>query len=315
MKLIQRHAMLWIVTLCLLLVMPALALAQAAAEGRTLLYPANAGELSEELQDIVNKIIDPSTPKVWMNEMAPGKYFARLTEKRFIFSSDGTKSDKAVLGVKPFVFITVPQTFYGRQLFEGYSSLGYGVESVLANHRKHQTLMVFRYPDEVQLSPVLNGKIPDKNFRSYIYVPVWPNVFPLFTRLARQSVVATGGFHPYDVVFSNQRERMFVLSFPKAGRDRIRIATYTELEAAGGADFVYRNLLDSKMSMNNHFLGTGKTKNTVLGGEGVLEFIGPNMRVFTPYSNDKHNIAALPEVAVIDMGAIVTYLHTFGKGQ
>ncbi len=76
-----------------------------------------------------------------------------------------------------------------------------------------------------------------------------------------------------------------------------------------------RPFLDAKMSMNNHFLGTGKTKNTVLGGEGVLEFIGPNMRVFTPDRDDRHNISALPEVTVIDMGAIVTYVQTYAGGQ
>lgn len=311
MKLTQRHAKMWIITLCLILLGPALTLAQ----GRTLLYPANAAELSAELQDMVNKIIDPSTKKVWLDGMAPGKYFARLTEKRFVVSSDGTRNDGAVLGSKPFVFITVPQTFYGRELFEAYSSLGYGVENVLANSRKQQVLMVFRYPDEIQLTPVQNGQIPAENFRSHIYVPVWPNVFPLFTRLSRDAVIASGGFHPYDVVFSNQREKMFVLGFPREGRRRIIHSSYTELEAEGGADFVYRGLLDAKMSMNNHFLGTGKTKNTVLGGEGVLEFIGPNMRLFTPYSDDRHNIPALAEVAVIDMGAIVTYVHTFDGGQ
>lgn len=88
-----------------------------------------------------------------------------------------------------------------------------------------------------------------------------------------------------------------------------------ELEAEGGADFVYRGLLNTKMSMNDHFLGTGETKNTVLGGEGVLEFIGPNMRVFTPYRDDRHQIPALAEVAVIDMGAIVTYIQTYPGGQ
>ncbi|WP_089934109.1 hypothetical protein [Candidatus Entotheonella palauensis] len=311
MKLTQRGTILWIIALCLILLGPALALAQ----GRTLLYPANADELSAELREIVDKIIDPSTKKVWLDDMAPGKYFARLTEKRFIISSDGTRNDGAVLGSKPFVFITVPQTFYVRQLFEAYSSLGYGVENVLANSRKQQALMVFRYPDEIQLSPVKNGQIPDENFRSHIYVPVWPNVFPLFTRLSRDAVIASGGFHPYDVIFANQREKMFAISFPRAGRRRIANASYTELEAVGGADFVYRGFLDAKMSMNDHFLGTGQTKNTVLGGEGVLEFIGPNLRVFTPYSDDRHNIPALAEVAVIDMGAIVTYVQTFNGGQ
>lgn len=233
MKLIQRYALLSIITLCLILVVPTLAL----AEGRTLLYPANADELSEELRGMADKIIDPNTKKVWLDDMQPGKYFARLTEKRFIIASDGARNDGAVLGVRPYVFITVPQTFYGRQLFEGYSSLGYGVENVLANSRKQQALMVFRYPDDIQLSPVRNGKIPAENFRSYIYVPVWPNVFPLFTKLSRNAVIATGGFHPYDVVFANQRDRMFALSFPKAGRERIKIASYTELEAAGGARF------------------------------------------------------------------------------
>lgn len=69
------------------------------------------------------------------------------------------------------------------------------------------------------------------------------------------------------------------------------------------------------MSMNSHFLGTGKTQNTVLGGEGVLEFIGPNMPVFTAYRDGKRAIPALAEVAVIDMGAIVTYVQTYAGGQ
>ncbi|PON10201.1 hypothetical protein C2W62_51340, partial [Candidatus Entotheonella serta] len=167
---IRLNNMLCIITLCLMLLVPI----QVLAEGRTLLYPDNAEELSKELQGIVRKIVDPSTKKVWLSDMKPGKYFARLTEKRFVMSSNGARNDGAVLGVKPFVFITVPQTFYGRGLFEGYSSLGYGVENVLANSHKQQALIVFRYPDEIQLNPVKNGNIPADNFRSHIYVPVWP---------------------------------------------------------------------------------------------------------------------------------------------
>jgi hypothetical protein len=311
MKLVQRRVILWIVTLCLSLLIPILA----AAEGRTLLYPASAEELSQELRDIVDKIRDPNTPWVSLQDMAPGKYFARLTEKRFVFSANGSKNDSAVLGSKPYVFITVPQTFYGRSLFEGYSSLGYGVENVLANSDKPQALMVFRYPDAIRLSPVEDGNIPAENARLYVYKPLWPNVFPLFTQLASEAVIASGGFDPYDVVFEKESQRMFAMSFPQAGQQRIAMASYTELEATGGADFVYRGFLDTKMSMNSHFLGTGKTKNTVLGGEGVLEFIGPNMPVFTAYHDGKHTIPALAEVAVIDMGAIVTYVQTYAGGQ
>ncbi len=60
MKMIRLNNILCIITLCLMLLVPI----QVLAEGRTLLYPDNAEELSKELQGIVRKIVDPSTKKV-----------------------------------------------------------------------------------------------------------------------------------------------------------------------------------------------------------------------------------------------------------
>ncbi len=92
---------------------------------------------------------------------------------------------------------------------------------------------------------------------------------------------------------------MFVLGFPERGKERIKKASYTELKAIGGADWVYRSLLESKLSVFEHFRGNGRTHNEVLDPEGVqpeaglIEFVGPNRK-----------LKDLPEVAIIHLGRL-----------
>jgi hypothetical protein len=68
------------------------------------------------------------------------------------------------------------------------------------------------------------------------------------------------------------------------------------LRAAGGPDWQYRSLLETKLGLNSHFRGVGITENTLSPADsrkGLPEFVGPTMR-----------LRELEEYAVIDLGRL-----------
>jgi hypothetical protein len=83
------------------------------------------------------------------------------------------------------------------------------------------------------------------------------------------------------------------------GKQRVKRTSYYELKAIGSSDWVYRKPLESKLSVFEHFLGTGRTQNEVLDPDGldpvagVVVFIGPN-----------RPIRDLAEVAIIHLGQL-----------
>jgi len=99
--------------------------------------------------------------------------------------------------------------------------------------------------------------------------------------------------------FQSETEKQFVLSFPEAGKARIRTTDYAVLRETGGADWVYRELLEDKLSLFEHFRGNGRTLNELkdpLGKRpetGLREFVGPNQ-----------TLAELVEIAVVSLGAL-----------
>jgi hypothetical protein len=141
-------------------------------------------------------------------------------------------------------------------------------------------------------------------------------MFVLFERLAENATIdpqKRGEFTPERTFFRSGAEKMFVLGFPERGKERIKKASkaspgpgYAELKAIGGADWVYRSLLESKLSVFEHFRGNGRTHNEVLDPEGLdpeaglIEFVGPNRK-----------IKDLPEVAIIHLGRLAIE-DTFG---
>jgi hypothetical protein len=161
--------------------------------------------------------------------------------------------------------------------------------------------IVFRYADEVIPSGVSDGRLPTE-FEKYIYTPTWDNMLVLFERLAEGSIIEPDKreeFAPRRIFFRSPSERNFVLSFPTEGKQRIKRSSYYELKAVGGSDWEYRKLLESKLSVFEHFLGNGRTHDEVLDpdgrdpGAGLVEFVGPN-----------RPISDLAEVAIIHLGQL-----------
>ena len=249
---------------------------------------------SDELIQIARQIQEPTTPSVPPNQLKSSRFFLRVTEKRFILAG-GAINKSAVLGGKPFTFLTVPQAAFGKSLLEVFAAIGYADDELIAQRGKEMVAIVARYSDEIKPSPVLDGTLPAVGWKDFIYVPTWKNAFVLFGRLADEAEINRDpGFQPFELTFGDQQQKSFVLGFSRAGKKRIATTPFDVLKQRGGDDWKYRSLLAKKLGMNSHFLGTGKTENAVFPKRGgVLEFIGPNRRVVD-----------LKEAAVIDLGAL-----------
>jgi hypothetical protein len=257
--------------------------AVAQEQKRTLLYPES---VAGKLQEVTAKMLNDQT------EMTPclrlGRqtdYFVRIAPRRFVIGGDKKLLDGAMLGGKPFVFVTTAESVYGLSLFDIYVGIGYEAEDILRTPPEEMVMIVFQYPKEIAASNVTNGLLPD-DWDKKVYVPTWENMFSLFHRLS-----AVPGQ-------MSQAERDFVLNFPAEAKQRITKTAYAELKAAGGADWRYRNLLEQKLSVFEHFRGNGRTQNEVRDPDGIeaglIESVGPNWKV-----------KELPEVAVISLGNLV----------
>lgn len=251
---------------------------------RTLLYPES---VSGKLQEVAARILNPAgemTPCLRLERKTD--YFVRIAPRRFVMAGEKSLKDGAMLGGKPFVFVTTAESVYGLSLLDLYVSIGYEAEDILRTPPDEEMVMiVFQYPKEIAASNVTNGLLPD-DWDKKVYVPTWENMFSLFHRLA-----AVPGK-------MSQAERDFVLNFPAEAKQRVAKTAYAELKAAGGADWKYRSLLEQKLSVFEHFRGNGRTQNEVRDPDGVeaglIESVGPNL-----------GVGELPEVAVIGLGRLV----------
>ena len=100
----------------------------------------------------------------------------------------------------------------------------------------------------------------------HVYIPTWENVFALFEQLAQQATIAPeqqGEYAPERLFFRSQARQHFVLGFPDTGKERIKSAGYVAVKATGGADWEYRELLEKKLSIFEHFRGNGRTLNEI----------------------------------------------------
>jgi hypothetical protein len=195
--------------------------------------------------------------------------------------------------------VTIPECVDGRSLLEIYEDIGYEAENIIRWQRNEDIItVVLHYPEEIAVSAVRDGRLPDDWDRK-VYVPTWDNVFALLSQLADSATVEPykqGEFAPDQLFFRSLAEKAVVIGFPEAGQARIRTASYTGLRAVGGADWTYRQLLENKLSIFEHFWGNGRTHNEVRDPEGLqpdaglLEFVGPNRKIKT-----------LPEVVIIHL--------------
>jgi len=270
------------------------------AQQRTLLYPAT---VSDKLQTIVSKIQHTDTPKIDFAELnQQTDYFVRLIPRQYAVNEQDELQENAGLGTKSFVFFTTPEGIYGKSLLEIYLDIGYEAEDIIRwQHNQEMVALIFRYPETIQVSAVQSGHLP-QNWAQYIYIPTWDNIFALFHKLAAKATIEPekkGEFAPQKLFFRSPQLKNFVLSFPQAGHQRIKMTEYTQLKAVGGADWIYRQLLEDKLSIFEHFRGNGRTLNEIIDPQGIhqhaglLEFVGPNQK-----------LSALAELAVVYLGAL-----------
>ncbi|MCC6580542.1 MAG: hypothetical protein IT440_08880 [Phycisphaeraceae bacterium] len=259
---------------------------------------------SPGMQAIVVKLQDPATKAVPYDKLcADSRYYARIAPRQHTLEADNRLRDGAILGTKPMVFLTTPESLYGKNLVDVYLDIGYEAEDILRWQRDMAMVAIlFRYPDHVDPTPILDGVLPE-DWRNKVYVPTWDNVIAVFGRLAAQASIdpkKEGEFAPWNLTFTSEAQRQFVLSFPDEGLLRVKTAGYATLKQIGGADALYRNLLEKKLSIFEHFRGNGRTMNELIDPDGakrttgLYELIGPNAKV-----------KDLPEVVVIDLGTLV----------
>ncbi|HEX8129074.1 MAG TPA: hypothetical protein VF527_08240, partial [Pyrinomonadaceae bacterium] len=275
------------------------------AQERKVLYH-NSKPPSARLKEIAEALSSDTKRARILFDQLPGAsgYFVRLTQRKHVLDGNSVP-DTAVLHIRPYVFITTPESLYGRPLLEILEEIGYEAESILGQQLGLDTVaVVFRYPERITVSEVRDGRLPAL-WDDKVYVPTWENVFELFRLLARRDAEA-GSAAPASCYLTDE-ERSFVIGFPEEGKRRVRSVPYGGLKAAGGADWVYRRLLENKLSVFEHFRGNGRTQNEIVDQDGtqpergLLEYVGPNMK-----------IKDLAEVAIIDLGRLtakVEYKH------
>jgi hypothetical protein len=276
--------------------------APALAADREILFLSE--DPSPALEAILDTLQAPHTQPIPYAELPEeSDYFARIAPRQYVIAEPGTLADNAILGTKPFVFITTPEGLYGKNLLQLYLDIGYEAEDILRWQRDAPMVaVIFRYEDDIARHPGRDGNLPAEHWDRHVYVPTWDNIFPLFERLAAKADIdpeQTGHFAPWRLIFKSETEKQFALSFPEAGKTRIRNTDYAVLRETGGADWVYRKLLEDKLSLFEHFRGNGRTLNELkdpLGQRpetGLHEFVGPNQ-----------TLAELPEIAVVSLGAL-----------
>ncbi|RYX80019.1 hypothetical protein EON83_30380 [bacterium] len=277
------------------------------AQERALLF---AQSPSEPLQKVIGLLRNPATPQVDMKALVcPTHYFVRIAPRASILSPSNRLTDgaavgqnDAILGTRPFVFLTSPESLYGRSLLEIYQDIGYEAEDILRYQlNQDMVAVVFSYRDDVTPSPeISDGRLPT-NWGQRVYVPHWDNMFSLFHHLAQDATVEPekkGQFAPFRLFFNSEQEKSFALKAYKGINSKLKSWPYLRLKARGGKDWRYRELLENKLSLFEHFRGSGRTQNEVFDptGEqmGIVEFVGPNRK-----------LKDLAEVAIVDLGRLV----------
>jgi hypothetical protein len=262
-----------------------------AAPVRKLLYPAELRDVPPILQPHVERLlaadqkpIDPAAAKC-------GGVYARILSKQYAIDGGKLKAG-GWLGSRPFVFLTVPEVAYGRDL-EDILEIEKGVEKVA---------VVFTFPEKVKGCEAHDGAAADA-WAERVYPTTWNNVLGLVDRMAADKArwIAVrpdgGGFVPTKLQLRSEKELSFLLGFPDEGKKRVATTDYAALREVGGSDWAYRQLIERLLGASEHFRGDGKTKLTLAGRRkpraGFPEFLGPNTE-----------LKDLPAVAVVSLGTL-----------
>jgi hypothetical protein len=275
-----------------------------AAQERELLYAKSMSGKLREITVTIRNLKSEVTPCQLLTRNTD--YYVRIAPRKYILTENRKLKEGARLGAKPFVFVTTPESVFGLSLLDIYLGIGYEAEDVMRTQRdEDMVLIVFKYPPENAASGITNGLLPD-DWGKKIYIPTWENIFSLFEHLAAVEPAKQKELPFERVLAMSQAEREFVLGFPVEAKHRITKSAYAELKAAGGLNWKYRELLEQKLSIFEHFRGTGYTQNEVRDPEGVetglIEFVAPNLR-----------IEDFPEAAIIHLGQL-TMKDSYGGG-
>ena len=102
--------------------------------------------------------------------------FARVVDKKYVMGADGLL-DAGTLGGRPFVFVTLPETFYSRTPLQMFSAIGYSAEDVLTGQLgKDKVRIVFRWEGTVVTHPGRAGVLPAAWDRA-VSPATWDNLF------------------------------------------------------------------------------------------------------------------------------------------
>jgi len=269
---------------------------------RKLLFPAQPKDVSPVLRLHVERLlaadqkpIDPADAKV-------SGVFLRIISRKYAFNGDKL-TPAGWLGSRPFTFLTVPETAYGRDLLGTLAAIGYGLEDILESEKGvEKVAVVFAYPEKVKVCDVKDGALPE-DWNQRVFASTWDNVFSLADRMATDKArwVFTrpdaDAFFPTKLQFRSERELSFLLGYPEEGKRRVKATEYAVLGEVGGADWTYRKLIERLLGASEHFRGDGRTRLTLAGRHkprvGFPEFLGPNAE-----------LKDIPQLAVVSLGTL-----------
>src|SRR5262249_46734059 len=94
---------------------------------RKLLYPADEARLPEALRPVVRRLLAADQGPVEPAQAKPTGVFVRVVTKKHILDGDKLR-EGGTLGSRPFVFVALPESLYGRSLLQVFSVIGYGAD-------------------------------------------------------------------------------------------------------------------------------------------------------------------------------------------
>jgi len=274
------------------------------ALNRKLLFPANLQDVAPALKPHVEQLLAADQKPVEPADAKSNGVYLRILSRQHVLDGQKLKVG-GWIGTRTFVFLTVPEAAYGRDLLGVFSAIGYDPEDILELEKGvEKVAVVFAFPEKVKRSDTRDGTLADEWDRR-VYSATWDNVFALIDRMVTDkdkdrwvTIRPEGdGFLPKKLQLRSDRELAFLFGFPGEGKQRVKTTEYAALREIGGADWKYRQLIERLFGASEHFRGDGKTKLTLAGKRkpraGFLEFLGPNTE-----------LTDLPAVAVIGLGAI-----------
>lgn len=274
---------------------------------RKLLYPAEARDVPPALKAHVECLLAADTKPVGPAAAKSEGVYVRILSRQYAIA-DGKLKPGGWLGSRPFVFLTVPEVAYGRDLLGVLAAIGYDLEDILDIEKGvEKVAVVFKFPEKVKAFDAKDGALPE-DWPERVYPTTWTNLLGLVDRMAADKGrwvstpregdgFVTEGFVPTKLQLRSEKELSFLLGFPDEGKKRVTTTDYAALREVGGSDWAYRQLIERLLGASEHFRGDGKTKLTLAGRRkpraGFPEFLGPNTE-----------LKDLPAVAVVSLGTL-----------